>query len=191
MLVLGSAFGVVVFRAMRLPAPVDRLWSVERVSNLPAAAFVVTHRREFHVAAVAGCMFTILYAVDGFASGTAPALWPFVVLAVGSIALRACAQGAANKHVADHRDWMSVPRPLRMALRSASAVLMIAEFGLALAVLSAVFGLIPNWLGKSPAPPGGLHLSTPFQVIAFRSIATLYGLEALFFRYGELRPPHD
>jgi hypothetical protein len=192
MSMLGSAVGVVALRILRPLASIPRQWS-RPVPGSPsrAAAFAVIHRREFHVIAAAGCLFTVLYAIDGFVSSTAPALWPFVVLAVGAIALRGCARKAASQNAADSRDWMSVPKPLRMILRSARVVVIIAEFGLALAVLSTVFGLLPSWLGKGFVPPGGLYLSTSFRVIAFGSIAMLYGQEALFFRYGDLRPPHD
>jgi hypothetical protein len=188
MFIIGSVLGAVAARLLRQMAWArTRRATTETRWKLSMLAFLVTHRRALHIAAVVGCILTSIYAIDGLVSRSGSTT-AFLVLAIGAIALKVFAEQTASRDATSNRDWMAVPSSIRVVLRWAVTVTDVMLMGFAIAVLANLLGIAPSWLATQPTRSVPPFAGTAFRAVASGSIAALYALEALFFRYGELRP---
>lgn len=177
-IVLGAIAGVILFHAVR--------WTVglatPGVDTSRFAAQIASRRRGLSITAATGCALTMV-------TGCYRLLWSaggaFIVgLAIGAVTLDALARKAAAPDVPDHRDWLLVPRPLRAIMMRGASIASIAELGIGILTAAVLIA------GHSE-PLHGRYLGTLESVTAAFLVATVYGLDALFFRYGELRGFND
>ena len=142
-------------------------------------AFVI-HRRELERAAQA-CLAVTVVCLAAFCFGNEQLLrmgvWPLII---ASAILDRVARNSASRAPESQQDWLRVPGPLRMLMQGSKKALTVLFFVyVALRVAS-----------LQSEEHSGVYLLVSWIAIGC-DIALLFALEALFFRYGELRPISD
>ena len=134
--------------------------------------FLVNHRRELKVLAQVGFMVSLIRLIAACFGSDWPARQTTGFLLIGAVALNYCGGKASNPGVRGNQDWMNVPPGIRRALAS---VLWLG---------SAFLLIYPQW--RHPSSEVSDFVS---RIVLDAMITFMYELAALFFAYGELRPP--
>jgi hypothetical protein len=149
-------------------------------SSTPFSVFLVNHRHQLKVLALTGFGLTLI-ALGAVCLGN-QALWPLLPLGLGALVLRSLGNKIADPKILGSRDWQRVPAWLRGTFTPVKKTVDIAFL---LTVLLTYWNLWYLWRpGSAPGVPG---LRFVIQLVLESEIALLYGLESLFFEYGELR----
>jgi hypothetical protein len=151
--------------------------SEQPTSSTPSTIFLINHRHQLKVLAVTGLGLTLV-AVGAACLGN-QALWPLWPLGMGALVLRSLGSKIADPRISDNCDWQRVPAWLRAIFTPAKKTADIAFL-----VIMAIFAYWSLWRPGSAMEIPGLRFA--FQIVLDVEIAFLYGLELLFFEYGEL-----
>lgn len=151
--------------------------SGQRTSSIPSTIFLINHRHQLKVLALTG-LGLALVALGAACRGN-QALWPLWPLGLGALVLRSLGNKIADPRILGNRDWQRVPAWLRGTFTPAKKTVDIAFL---LTVLLTYWNL---WRPGSVPEVSGLRFV--IQLVLESEIALLYGLESLFFEYGELR----
>jgi len=156
--------------------------SLRSVEDQPwfGGAFI-HHRSDLERTARVACVVT-LCCLAAFCFGNE---WPvriaFWPLLIGSLVLFRIARNSASHGAGSEQDWMRVPAPIRVVLERSKTLLTVLFF---------VAALLKIWSLKSPEHGNTYRLAA---IVAGGDVAFMFALEALFFRYGDLRsvPEHE
>ena len=156
--------------------------------NSRFVGFLLCHVHQLELIAEVGFTVSLVMLLGAFFGKDWPkgaALWPMIVGASVLFFLGRRIADPANRH---NRDWMTVPRWIRIAMQTASKVVDWAILVLLLLTIcdSTVWHFVHISKFDGIANSGGYHRFS--RGVISGSVAVFYALEALFFRYGELKP---
>ena len=162
---------------MDLDAPVE----VQPTSSF--TRFLVSHRHQLKVLSQTGAALSLIaFIAASFGHELTKRAW--LPLMIGALVLNSFATKVANPEIVDNRDWMRVPEWIRQRLSRIEKALGIAWF--------LVVGLM---LGNERLLHSALSGRSSYRfgvvVVLYAIPASMYGLQALFFQYGELRDEND
>ena len=179
MVVLGFAFIYAGRHYLRLNPGAER--PVIPASNF--TRFLVNHRRQFKVLAQTGAAVSVLGVLAALIGWS----WTFrrvgLPLVMGMLVMDWFAKEAADPAVKDDRDWMRVPPEIRSVLSAFQWAM-----GPVLAVMAGLL-LLSEWPRYSLLDTRAYVLAA--RVALYGVVAFTYALQALFFKYGDLRTTND
>jgi hypothetical protein len=145
--------------------------------------FLVNHRHQLKVLSQTGVALSLIAFIAAcFGHELTKRAW--LPLMIGALVLNSFATKVANPEIVDNRDWMRVPGWIRQALPRIEKPLGVAWF----LVIGLV--LVNEWLLHS-ALSGRSAYRVAVLLVVYAMPASMYGLQALFFQYGELRDEND
>ncbi|MBZ5677216.1 MAG: hypothetical protein LAP61_23475 [Acidobacteriia bacterium] len=147
-------------------------------SSTAFTIFLIHHRHHLKVLALTGLSLALV-ALGAVCLGN-QAWWPLLPLGMGALVLRSLGNKIADPKISGNRDWQRVPTWLRAIFTPAKKTADIAFL-----LIMAIFVCWNLWRPASAMEIPGLHLV--LRLVLCVEIAFLYGLESLFFEYGELR----
>ena len=145
--------------------------------------FLLNHRHQLKVFSQTGAALSFIAFIAGCFRYDSTK-WTGLPLLIGALVLNSFAKRVANPDITDNRDWMRVPGWIRQTLPSIEKALK--------AAWTLVFGLIlvNQWLLHS-ALSGRSAYRVAVLLVLYAFAASMYTLQALFFKYGELRDEND
>lgn len=111
-----------------------------------------------------------------FGSGW-PGRWADSALWIGTFGLYYWARKMASPQMTDNSDWQRVPQCIRKSFPTTAAIALYAN---------TVLFAIRVFQGRTPEGSGAFASGS--HAIAALCVAVLYGVEAIYFAYGELMP---
>jgi hypothetical protein len=152
-----------------------------RDQEQPASSthFFVGRRRQLKVLAQTGALLSLAYFGEACLGTDWPGRWFLWPLGIGAVVLQSIASKIANPICSSDLGWSRVPKWIRAVLeptgKTATAALL---------VLGVLF-CWSQWSGQS-LTGSGIYLRGS-RIVTGGYVALMYALEALFFRYGEVR----
>jgi hypothetical protein len=145
--------------------------------------FLVNHRHQLKVLSQGGLALSLI-AFIAACFRYKSTRWTWLPLFIGALVLNSFARRVANPEIADNRDWMRVPEWIRGTLPRIEKALGVAWF-LVIGLILVNEWLLQSRLSASSAYRFGVLL------VLYAMLVSMYGLQALFFQYGELRDESD
>lgn len=143
-------------------------------------SFSVVHRRELRVLAQTGAVLSLIHFGAACLGTDWPGRWFLWPLGIGAVVLQSIARKVADPTASENLGWARVPKRIRAVLEPTRMT------GDAAMLVMLVLICGNQWFSQPFAGSEMYHRG--LRVTASGYIVLLYVLEALFFRYGELRP---
>jgi hypothetical protein len=141
--------------------------------------FSMVHRRQLIALAQTGAVMSLIHFGATCVGTDWPGRWFLWPLGIGAVVLQSIARRIADPAASEHLGWSNVPKPIRVVLQP------IGKAGDAAVLVMMVLICWNQWSGQSLT--GSAIYSRGSRIVATGYVALLYVLEALFFRYGEIR----
>lgn len=142
--------------------------------------FIIRHRAQLKVLAQIGLLLSLTRVATAFVYSDWLGRYSNVWLAVGVIVLFYWANKIANPNVSNNSDWQRVPEWIRRALPPLGPLVWWASIIMA-------SGRV--WFPGIFTPDNKIYVVID-RMAAGVLLSFMYGIEALYFKYGELRSAH-
>jgi len=172
-----AGFGLILASRYYLRLDADKLDQERPPSKL--ASFSLAHRVQLQLVAQTGAALSLIHFGAVCLGKDWPGRWFLWPLGFGAVALQSIARSLADPAASENLGWSNVPKPLLVVLQP------IRKVGDVAVLVMMVLICWNQWSGQSLAGNG--IYSRGSRIVATGYVALLYVLEALFFRYGELR----
>ena|SRR5579872_1752388 len=145
-----------------------------------ATDFLITHRARLKVLAEIGLALSVIRIATAFVHSDWLGIYSNFWLAAGVVVLFYWARKMANPSVAGNHDWQRVPEWIRRSLPRLWQV----AVGASIVLLG-----IRQWFHTSITPDNRTYVVIE-RIVSGMCLSLFYTIEALYFKYGELRPAH-